>query len=192
MFTAVTHVWDGPFGVPGWARCSTSSCWQVFVDNEAGMSANQADILESAIAQARPVTFEEYKSAVEERITCIENLGFAIAERREIPHAGWTEIAFMYGGLPSGEATDAQLDAANACNEHASLWVQTAYQMSATAEEIAAKFAQFRGAILDCLSARGVTMAPNSTQEDIMRADADAAPPGTDTCAMSTGYLSEA
>ena len=71
--------------------------------NEAGMSANQADILERAIAEARPVTFEEYKSAVEERITCIEDLGFAIAERREIPHAGWTEIAFLYGGLPSGE-----------------------------------------------------------------------------------------
>ncbi len=154
---------------------------------EAGMSPAQAAVIQNALDEGRLVTFEEYKQATDNEVSCIEDLGLTTSNRREIDHGGWTEIAFGYS-ISVDEEQQPLLDAADACLVKHAQFVGLAYQENQTIAQADALFAKYKGAIVACMATRGAQVDRDATRQQVLVADHEATPQGEQSCADSSGY----
>lgn len=153
-----------------------------------GASAEQLAVLDEAIAESRYLTFEEYKQAKDLKLECVRDLGFDVREVREEPRAGWTEISYLFGGLPAGSDEDALVDAAGVCTTVHAHFIALAYASTPTQEESDEQRDAYRLAFLACLEARSVDVHADAPWDELIVVDRDATElVGGQTCFEEVG-----
>jgi len=155
-----------------------------------GSSEEQISVIEESLESGRRIVFEQYKQAKEAEIACVEELGFDIVEREETSHGAWTEITYLFGGIPQSDELDTLVDEADACMDRHARFIELAYQTAPSIEERDELRNAHREELLACLKRDGVAVNEDSEWADLVRADREHPRPAEDqNCFEELGLI---
>lgn len=132
----------------------------------AGASPAQLAVLERAAAERRPVTLDEYRTAVQRTLSCLRDGGLRVAGPDERIDLGVTMLRYTYG--PSERVPEARvLDVADPCIATHSFAIEFLWQTQPETLRYEERlFAAYREKIAACLTAHGVSIARDAPRRD--------------------------
>jgi len=137
-----------------------------------GASEGQIAILERSQASGA-VSFEDAAEANEATVACLLEAGFTVETRFDETYPGF-EVPGFRASDPVGLTADQASLILEQCEKSESFFVNYAYQMQPAALEAAdAAFESARAEFIQCLEREGVSIDPDSTEDELIRAGAD-------------------
>lgn len=148
-----------------------------------GATAEQVAILEGALRTGR-VSFEDYSAAVDQSLRCVREAGFQVFSDKVTVYQGLRMRMYVTQSHDGNQ----QEPAVEKCIQQHSYYVEKAYQLQpASMEARDQHFAQYRDALIACLTGAGVAVDQQMTNDEIQRAIGEGMDNGVD-CMAKTGY----